>query len=387
MYYIYQKAQTQFTKLATLGKGGFATVYKVSNNTNQKYALKKIQCSLRFHSIAISEDVRRTLLEIDALSSATALGTDHIVKCLDAWCEFPRDEDYQEYMHFTQNEQLVDTKPNTPVSSGSSLKDGSCALKNKETYELNKLGEESGRVRVSLRKKGMRLHKPEKAAKLNFYLLLELCNSTLESINKSNTSEPSMFNFISQLAEGLSTLHKNGIIHRDIKPSNLLISAEGRAKIGDFGLARVIRNSVTAISSVKSQEYVCSSTTDVTEFLNSEVVRASRAFSESYKKDDMVGAGCPIYLAPEQVKHEAITEKVDVYSLGIVFYILLVEHETAHEMSLLIKDLRDGKLDSGFEKAYPCMTNIIKQMVVQKASVRISSEELVDMLRKIAKLC
>src|SRR5262249_38919597 len=42
-----------------------------------------------------------------------------------------------------------------------------------------------------------------------------------------------------QAAEGLAAAHRAGIVHRDFKPDNVLITAEGVAKVGDFGLARV----------------------------------------------------------------------------------------------------------------------------------------------------
>ena len=46
-----------------------------------------------------------------------------------------------------------------------------------------------------------------------------------------------------QVAEGLQAAHKNGITHRDIKSSNIMITAEGRVKIMDFGLAKLSNDS------------------------------------------------------------------------------------------------------------------------------------------------
>jgi len=83
---------------------------------------------------------------------------------------------------------------------------------------------------------------------------------------------------------GLRACHNNGIIHRDIKDDNIFVSAEGKYKIGDFGISKVLKDSSKA---------------------------------ESIK-------GTPNFLAPEiYLGKEGYTKSVDLYSLGIVLYRLL----------------------------------------------------------------
>nr|WP_131848128.1 Stk1 family PASTA domain-containing Ser/Thr kinase [Baia soyae] len=88
-----------------------------------------------------------------------------------------------------------------------------------------------------------------------------------------------------QIGDGLSSAHDNGIVHRDIKPHNILLGAGGRARVTDFGIARA----------------ASSSTITQTGFV----------------------MGSVYYFSPEQARGGVITEKSDIYSLGVVFYEML----------------------------------------------------------------
>jgi serine/threonine-protein kinase len=89
---------------------------------------------------------------------------------------------------------------------------------------------------------------------------------------------------ISAVLAGLSAAHDAGFVHRDIKPENVLITNDGHIKVADFGLARVISD--TPVS-------------------------------------DSTGAvllGTMAYLSPEQVQQQAVDQRSDVYSCGILLY-------------------------------------------------------------------
>src|SRR5208282_2634153 len=78
-----------------------------------------------------------------------------------------------------------------------------------------------------------------------------------------------------QLASGLESAHRQGVIHRDLKPGNLRVTPEGQLKILDFGLAFLQQAEAEAAVAVT----------------------ASLPLSESYDK-----GGTPPYMSPEQVK-------------------------------------------------------------------------------------
>ncbi len=85
-----------------------------------------------------------------------------------------------------------------------------------------------------------------------------------------------------QLCEGLSKAHAEGITHRDIKPSNIIVDADGRARLVDFGLASISRDEkITKTGSTM---------------------------------------GTVGYMSPEQVKGDDADARSDLFSLGIVFY-------------------------------------------------------------------
>jgi serine/threonine-protein kinase len=119
-------------------------------------------------------------------------------------------------------------------------------------------------------------------------IVMELVpGKTLESILLSGhvkTVEQTL-DLVRQVAEGLDYAHRNQVVHRDLKPANILVTEDGRIKITDFGIAKVLAREG--------------------------VVRT-------------VGVmGTPSYMSPEQVKGGEIDARADLFSLGIILFLML----------------------------------------------------------------
>ena len=114
---------------------------------------------------------------------------------------------------------------------------------------------------------------------------------------------------VAQIASALAVAHEAGLVHRDVKPENILLNDQGEALLTDFGIARPVMMSRTS--------------------------RVAQTLSATG-----LPVGTPEYMAPEQLRGEAIDERADIYALGAVLYELLTGHppheaETPYQVAAL----------------------------------------------------
>src|SRR5690606_39031864 len=94
--------------------------------------------------------------------------------------------------------------------------------------------------------------------------------------------------------DAVSHAHARLIVHRDIKPSNVQVDTEGTVKLLDFGVAKLLDDEAAAGGSALTRE--------------------------------LGAALTPEYAAPEQLNGEPVTTATDIYSLGLLLWLLITGH-------------------------------------------------------------
>ena len=154
-----------------------------------------------------------------------------------------------------------------------------------------------------------------------------------------------------QITKAIQNAHEHHIIHRDIKPHNILVTAEGHAKVTDFGIARAVSSATVTHTG------------------------------------DIIGS--VHYLSPEQAKGLVSNEQSDIYSLGIVLYELItgkVPYDGETPITIALKHLQEqpilpSKINPLIEKEFEA---VIMRAIAKSPEQRYkSAKDLLEDLNHI----
>jgi translation initiation factor 2-alpha kinase 3 len=178
------------------------------------------------------------------------------------------------------------------------------------------------------------------------YIQMQLCQKhSLKEwlVENRNRNFADILHIFKQIVSAVEYVHLQGLIHRDLKPSNIFFSLDGQIKVGDFGL-------------VKDEE----ESRDASNGLNS---------LRGHTKE----VGTRLYMSPEQLSGQKYNYKVDIYSLGLIFFELLVYFSTDMERIRTMTDIRNNKFPKNFVEQYAEEYNLLTMMLCQLPEKRLTT--------------
>ncbi|KAL5701314.1 non-specific serine/threonine protein kinase [Ranunculus cassubicifolius] len=175
----------------------------------------------------------------------------------------------------------------------------------------------------------------------SFYLVMELC--TGGQLEEGRVTEHDAANWMKGIMSALKYCHAMGVVHRDLKPQNILFTESGTVKLVDFGLA-------TRIS------------------------RDEKLF---------VRVGTPQYVAPEILNFKNYSDKVDVWSAGVILYNLLSGTKPFHGKSFEAVTEVIMKTELDFDTACwngvtPEARDLVSKMLCKDVSSRLTAGQVLN---------
>ncbi|RHZ48784.1 putative protein kinase (Gcn2) [Aspergillus thermomutatus] len=361
----FSRYNQDFDEAGRLGKGGFGQVVKARNKLDGRfYAIKKI-------SQRSASALKDTLSEIMLLSR---LNHPYVVRYFTAWLEEEYDHIEEEAISSTEGDPFASRDangfgystggldfisssgyPKIEFASDSEDEHDASVSHRGGTESYDAYGEESVPGTELSR---VRSGSQGRAHLTTLYIQMEYCEKhTLRDLIRNGLCDDidRSWRLFRQILDGLSHIHSHGIIHRDLKPDNIFIDVASNPRIGDFGLA-TSGQFTTAVRSSTTADFEGNLT---------------RSLGTTY------------YVAPEMKSGFAghYNEKVDMYSLGIIFFEMCHPLPTGMERDQTLRAIREEHhiLPPTFQYSEKAVQgSIIKSLLSHNPEERPSASELLQ---------
>ena len=368
----------EWEEVGRLGKGGYGEVVKARNKLDGRiYAVKKITQKL-------PSELNQVLSEVYLLAT---LNHPYVVRYFTCWPEEDEDRivDDSEYTGSTTGDGIVfetgssdseDSDFNDPMtqstggldfisSSGYPRIDFAEDDDDREEVVDSSDEESSGptttdraSAALSFRTKKRRAKSFSRPAlRSTLYIQMEYCERlTLRDMIRKNIGRHAddVWRLFRQVLEGLVHIHSHGIIHRDLKPENIFIDVANNPRIGDFGLA------------TSGQRFI-------------DIQQEQPSLNDDMTRD----VGTTLYVAPELrgKGSTSYTDKIDMYSLGIILFEMCYVLETAMERGQVLSAIREKehRLPEVFQTSEKVLQgDIISSLITHRSGERPSSTQLLQ---------
>uniref|UniRef100_A0A5K3FNH3 PRKR-like endoplasmic reticulum kinase n=2 Tax=Mesocestoides corti TaxID=53468 RepID=A0A5K3FNH3_MESCO len=398
--------ESEFKFIDVIGSGGFGRVFEVENRFDgHRYAVKRIR--LR----AGDESQKKFLREVTTMADLDHPG---IARYHRAWVECPP-EGWQEARDISLFADFADDSLDDTTSS-------------KFSTEVGRFGDSSNPLLPRLLSSSMcdSLRGPQPICSISFhggtdtnhqltdsetsassvatvsklpgpavcYMYIQMQLYSRHSLRdwlwshrtvESRQPRTTVYDMFCQIVDAVAYLHDLGYIHRDLKPSNILFDARSNVKLADFGLV------TTSYTSGDGNNVDAARGFDdgLIEFLPRTNGFTSSSASSTPQGDEGVSVlhqkakeghtrqvGTDLYMSPEQASSRTYDEKVDIFSLGLIFFELTLPFSTEMERIEALTAARSQNLPTAYTMAFPAEAALCRRMLARSPCERPSANEI-----------